>query len=193
MARPAPASPGWSRGEDTRAVSIDGEMKTRVQRDHLQHRPRRLRGAVDRAAGAVRAAVGAAQGQEPRRRHRDAEAQIGRISLAHPGPAPDDPDATGQRALRDRPAAAGPRSRWHRVPADRHRRLRAERGRAGTIRSTSSSPRSRRKAAAERAMDRVRDRFGRDAVVRGKLYRTRQGPRRSGTRQRPKNEEGKPK
>jgi len=28
-----------------------------------------------------------------------------------------------------------------------------------------------RKAAAERAMDRVRDRFGRDAVVRGKLYR----------------------
>ncbi len=28
-----------------------------------------------------------------------------------------------------------------------------------------------RKAAAERAMDRVRDRFGREALVRGKLYR----------------------
>src|SRR5690606_8955582 len=28
-----------------------------------------------------------------------------------------------------------------------------------------------RKAAAERAMDRVRDRFGREAVVRGKLYK----------------------
>ncbi|MCY1555558.1 hypothetical protein D9M68_922340 [compost metagenome] len=28
-----------------------------------------------------------------------------------------------------------------------------------------------RKAAAERAMDRVRNRFGREAVVRGKLYK----------------------
>ena len=32
-------------------------------------------------------------------------------------------------------------------------------------------PQIARKAAAERAMDRVRDRFGRDAVVRGKLYK----------------------
>jgi DNA polymerase IV len=33
-----------------------------------------------------------------------------------------------------------------------------------------------RKAAAERAMDRVRNRFGRDAVVRGKLYEHKSGP-----------------
>jgi DNA polymerase-4 len=33
-----------------------------------------------------------------------------------------------------------------------------------------------RKAAAERAMDRVRDRFGREAVVRGKLYRHKPAP-----------------
>ena len=33
-----------------------------------------------------------------------------------------------------------------------------------------------RKAAAERAMDRVRNRFGREAVVRGKLYRHRPAP-----------------
>ena len=32
-------------------------------------------------------------------------------------------------------------------------------------------PRIARKAAAERAMDKVRTRFGRDAVVRGQLYR----------------------
>ncbi len=31
-------------------------------------------------------------------------------------------------------------------------------------------PEVARKAAAERAMDRVRTRFGRDAVIRGKLY-----------------------
>src|SRR5690606_16803121 len=34
-------------------------------------------------------------------------------------------------------------------------------------------PQVARKAAAERAMDRVRNRFGRDAVVRGKLYTSR--------------------
>jgi DNA polymerase-4 len=33
-----------------------------------------------------------------------------------------------------------------------------------------------RKAAAERAMDRVRNRFGREAVVRGKLYRQKPAP-----------------
>jgi DNA polymerase-4 len=33
-----------------------------------------------------------------------------------------------------------------------------------------------RKAAAERAMDRVRNRFGREAVVRGRLYKSRPAP-----------------
>jgi DNA polymerase-4 len=45
-----------------------------------------------------------------------------------------------------------------------------------------------RKAAAERAMDQVRTRFGRDAVVRGKLY-----GRRKSRQNEDKIEEGKPK
>ena len=45
-----------------------------------------------------------------------------------------------------------------------------------------------RKAAAERAMDRVRTRFGRDAVVRGKLY-----GRRKSRQNEDMIEEGKPK
>ena len=49
-----------------------------------------------------------------------------------------------------------------------------------------------RKAAAERAMDRVRDRFGRDAVVRGKLYqRVRDRAKRDQAKT--EEEEGKPK
>ena len=48
-------------------------------------------------------------------------------------------------------------------------------------------PQIARRAAAERAMDQVRDRFGRDAVVRGKLYQ------RETTRARRDKTEGKPK
>jgi DNA polymerase-4 len=49
-------------------------------------------------------------------------------------------------------------------------------------------PEIARKAAAERAMDRVRTRFGRDAVIRGKLY-----GRDKSRRDEDLNEEGKPK
>jgi len=49
-----------------------------------------------------------------------------------------------------------------------------------------------RKAAAERAMDRVRDRFGRDAVVRGKLYQ-RARDRAKRDQATTEEEEGKPK
>ena len=79
-----------ARGEDARAVSIDGEMKTISSRDHLQHRPPGFDELSTELLALSRAAVGAAQGQEHRRRHRDAEAQIGRISLAHARPAFDD-------------------------------------------------------------------------------------------------------
>src|SRR5690606_10608799 len=46
----------------------------------------------------------------------------------------------------------------------------------GTDPSDLLEPQVARKAAAERAMDRVRNRFGRDAVVRGKLYTARPEP-----------------
>lgn len=49
-----------------------------------------------------------------------------------------------------------------------------------------------RKAAAERAMDRVRTRFGKDAVVRGKLYRRLQGRAKPADAE-TEEEEGKPK
>ncbi len=57
------------------------------------------------------------------------------------------------------------------VPPDRHRPVRARARPRARTRSDLLEPQIARRAAAERAMDRVRNRFGQEAVIRGKLIR----------------------
>ena len=146
---------------------------------------------LDRTAGAVRAPVRAAQGQGHRRRHGDAQAQIGRISLAHARPASDDPDATGQYALRHRASSCwrarstAPRSG---SSASGCRGLSAA---AGGDPVDLIEPRDRARAAAERAMDRVQDPVRQRGGDPRQALSAAQGRPQNHDRQQPATEEGK--
>ncbi len=159
-----------ARGEDARSVSTDDRMKSvssettfNTDLKGYDELSTELLAMSERLSERLKA-------KRPRRRHGDPQAQIRRISLANPRAGPDDPDTACQRALRNRPAAARPQ-RWMALLSVSSESVSAAfRRPMGSTRSTSSSPSIARRAAAERAIDRVRDRFGRDAVIRGKLY-----------------------
>jgi len=117
-----------------------------------------------------------AQNKRHRRRYGDAEAQVGRISLAHPGPS-----LMISTQLANVLYETGRQLLAREIDGTAFRLIGI--GISGLTEVDGEDPVDliepdiARKAAAERAMDRLRTRFGRDAVIRGKLYGRRKSRR----------------